>query len=372
MIQHVEFFIAICAATKGGGMEIRVKKISYLLLGMLCCLCLSACSKKFTSIDTAMGTIIKQTIYTTGEDVTEEVLAVMTDLENNVLSWRKESSEIAIINANAGKNSVEMSQRLESYMEMVLDVAEKSEGAFDPTVGLITREWDIDGENPHVPSEEILQKMVADAGYEKIQISENKISLCEDVTLDLGAAGKGIACDEARAYLSQNKSVTGAVIAAGGSIVTYGKKPDGGDWNVGIQDPRKESAYLGVLRLKGEWYISTSGDYERYFEQDGVRYHHIIDPKTGYPANSEVISVTIICDNGLLSDALSTACFILGVEDGMKLAQDYNAYAIFVDEDKNIYTSDFENKFQFELIAEGYKEQTNSVAYESSEGNANN
>lgn len=319
-----------------------------------------------------MGTIINQTIYTKGKDVTDEVLSVITDLEDNVLSWRKDSSEIAKINANAGQNPVEMSQRLANYMEIVLDVAEKSDGAFDPTVGLITREWDIDGENPHVPAEEILQKLVADAGYEKIQISGNEISLCEDVTLDLGAAGKGIACDEVRTYLSKNQSVTGAVIAAGGSIVTYGEKPDGSAWNVGIQDPRKEGAYLGVLQLKGEWYISTSGDYERYFEQDGVRYHHIINPKTGYPANSEIISATIICDNGLLSDALSTACFILGVEDGMKLVQNYNAYAIFVDEEKNVYSSDFENKFRFDLTGEGYKEQANFVAYESSRGNANN
>ena len=105
---------------------------------------------------------------------------------------------------------------------------------------------------------------------------------------------------------------------------------NGSAWNVAIVHPREEGEYLGMLSLQGEWYVATSGDYERYVEKDGIRYHHIMNPKTGYPANSGVCSVTILSHNGLLSDALSTACFVLGLEEGLKLAEEFGVEALFV------------------------------------------
>ena len=137
-------------------------------------------------------------------------------------------------------------------------------------------------------------------------------------------------------YLQEHEKITGATIAVGGSVLTYGEKPDGSSWKVGIVNPRETSYYVGILEVDGQWCISTSGDYERYVEVDGIRYHHIIDPDTGYPADSGVTSVTVLTKDGFLSDALSTACFILGKDAGMKLAESYGAEVLFVEKDGTV------------------------------------
>ncbi|MGN1144872.1 MAG: FAD:protein FMN transferase, partial [Acetatifactor sp.] len=131
----------------------------------------------------------------------------------------------------------------------------------------------------------------------------------------------------------------GAVISVGGSVLTYGEKPDGDSWRVGILNPFDTSENLGYLSLTGQWCISTSGDYERFVEVDGIRYHHIIDPATGYPAQSGVSSVTVLTKDGLLSDALSTACFVLGVEKGSRLAEEFDAEVLFVDKSGEMHMS---------------------------------
>ena len=120
-----------------------------------------------------------------------------------------------------------------------------------------------------------------------------------------------------------------------------------------VTDPREDDGYLGTVTVKGTNYISTSGDYEKYFMKDGVRYHHILDPKTGYSARSGLMSVTVVCDGGIESDMLATACFVLGKDKGMKLAKKYNAAAIFVDEDKNVYLNQKAEKV-FSLTQDGY------------------
>ena len=124
--------------------------------------------------------------------------------------------------------------------------------------------------------------------------------------------------------------------------MTYGKKPDGKPWKIGIANPRTEDgeSYLGSLTIDGTCSISTSGDYEKYVIEDGVRYHHILDSKTGYPAESGLISVTIVCEDGWLSDGLSTACFVLGYEDSLPLLETYQAEAVFVTEDKEVIVTD--------------------------------
>jgi thiamine biosynthesis lipoprotein len=149
--------------------------------------------------------------------------------------------------------------------------------------------------------------------------------------------------------------VSGAVISVGGSIVTYGQKDDGSDWSVAIAGPRSEEGdYLGILSVSGDKFVSTSGDYEKYFIKDGKRYHHILDPDTGYPAESGLISTTVLCDSGLLSDGLSTACFVLGAEKALDLLEEYGAEGILVDEEKNIYLTDGIAE-QFTLLDDGYQ-----------------
>lgn len=145
--------------------------------------------------------------------------------------------------------------------------------------------------------------------------------------------------DEIRRVLEQREEISGGVISVGGSILVYGAKPDGSSWKVAIVNPADTASAIGYMSLKGTWCVSTSGDYERYAMVDGIRYHHILNPATGYPADSGVRSVTVLSDSGLLSDALSTACFVLGIEEGMELAEKYGAEALFVDTKGNIVMS---------------------------------
>jgi thiamine biosynthesis lipoprotein len=292
-----------------------------------------------------MGTIISWQIYQTQDKaISAEVMDVIDNIEQQELSWRLDTSEAYRINAQAGnKNGAELSDDMRELIELCLEVSEKSGGAFDITIRDVADLWDIDawadGERSgeyQVPSDEEIKEALYYTGYDRISVEGNQIYLPENMKIDLGAVGKGAALDSIREYLEDEEAVTAAVISLGGSILTYGTKPDNTKWRVGIVNPIDTSTNLGVLSLDGGYCVSTSGDYERYVEADGIRYHHIIDPATGYPADSGVHSVTIVSQNGALSDALSTTCFVIGIEKGLKLAEYYQAEALFVDNEGNI------------------------------------
>ena len=269
----------------------------------------------YTKTDFAMDTVVSETLYTTGEDITADIISALKDVEENWISWTKESSQIYQINQNAG-NTTTVSDETATCLKQVLDLSKASDGAMDPTMGRVIRLWDIDGENPHILSDDELNSLLENVGYDKVTLDGNKVTMPEGVTLDLGAAGKGIGCDAAKKILDADKNVSGMILNLGGSsVMSYGSKPDGSAWQVAVTDPRDtEGDYLGVVTLNGTEFLSTSGDYEKYFIEDGVRYHHILDPATGYPARSGLTSVTVVCDDGLNADGLSTACFVLGKE----------------------------------------------------------
>ena len=310
------------------------------------------------SIDTAMGTVISQTVYLTGKStttnggtndkITDVVLQKLNDLEQKELSWRLESAEVARINAAAGEGQTPVSPVMAGWLERCLQISEESAGAFDVSIGRLSRLWDIDtwaaAENPQdyeLPEQEDIAQALATAGWQKIQLETEEggsttINIPEEMQLDLGAVGKGVALDEIRKTLEEHPEVSGAVISAGGSVLTYGSKPEGGAWQIAVTDPQNTSESVGVLTLDGDYCVSTSGDYERYVEVDGVRYHHILDPRTGSPARSDVAGVTIVTTDGFLSDALSTACFVLGQEEGLKLLEKYDAEGLFVDHEGSI------------------------------------
>ena len=304
--------------------------------------------------DIAMGTIVSAGIYTTGseEEATElaaDIFSKLKEIEKTYLSWRESESEIATVNESAGdSDGVKITGKMEEFLTQILEIAQKSNGAFDPTIGELSRLWDIDGENPKVPTKEEIHALLKEDGYKNIRCNDQKVRLGEKTSIDLGAVGKGIGCDEAKLLLEQQSQVTGAVVSVGGSILTYGEKEDGSPWSVAVTDPLQSGEnYMGVLTLERENYISTSGNYEKYIEQDGVRYHHILNPSTGYPAESGLISVTVVTENGLLSDGLSTACFVLGLAKGMELIESYPAEAVFIDDNCNVYVSDgLKEKFQ--------------------------
>ena len=209
-----------------------------------------------------------------------------------------------------------------------------------------------------MPEQTELDDLLKDVGYQKVSLDGYKVTLEKGTTLDLGATGKGIGCDVVSDFLKTQKDVSGMILNLGGSsVMVYGEKPDGSEWKVAVTDPRDvEGEYLGAITLEGGEFLSTSGDYEKYFIEDGKRYHHILDPKTGYPVWNGLDSVTVVCNSGLLADGLSTACFVLGMEDAQSLLEKYNAEAVFVDEDKNVYlTSGM--KERFELMKNTYTVQ---------------
>lgn len=311
------------------------------------------------SIDTAMGTVISQTVYVTGKDttatnggtntkITDDILQKLNDLEQNELSWRLENAEVARINAAAGEGATTVSPAMAEWLERCLQISKESAGAFDVSIGRLSRLWDIDtwaaAEDPQdyeLPGQEEIAQALATAGWQEISLEQqtdgtNAVRIPAQMQLDLGAVGKGVALDEIRKVLEEHAEVSGAVISVGGSILTYGSKPEGGTWQIAVTDPLDPSGSVGVLTLDGGYCVSTSGDYERYVEVDGVRYHHILDPRTGAPARSDVAGVTIVTRDGFLSDALSTACFVLGSEEGQKLLEKYDAEGLFIDHEGTI------------------------------------
>lgn len=347
----------------------HIKK--YIALGVLGLLVvgsvfLGGCSvdrtREFDRTDTAMGTVIHVKLYGKKDD-SAEIMTLLEELEQKELSRRVEGSVVWQINAEAGSSEGTLvASPLWEELQKIMEISERSEGALDITVGDLVEAWDIDtyaaqestfetGKEEDFtepqsteaklysftpPSQARIEELLAHTGYEKVELSEGRVRLPEGMKLDLGAVGKGIACDRIADWLRGQEETPAGVISVGGSILTWGEKPDGTKWNVAVTDPFDPDTYIGTLQLPGGVFVSTSGDYERYVEYEGKRYHHILDPKTGYPAWSGLHSVTVVSNNGLLSDALSTACFVLGEEKGKALAESYGVGALFVLEDGSV------------------------------------
>lgn len=325
---------------------------------------LSACSfvpQKYTSTDVGMGTIVSQTVYVKGDgkEVTRKVQDLVNRFEEEI-SWRIETSDVSGINHFAGKEAgYAISKELSDDLRKVWQISADSDGAFDVTIAPVVRLWNIDAkatgneQSDLLPSDAEIKDKLSLTGYEDVRIEDNIVYLPAGYLIDLGAVGKGMACDRILSLLkdemgslsatrpiSGQVSVHGAVISLGGNILTYGEKPDGSAWKVGVVDPMNPDAYLGMLTLTGTNFVTTSGDYERYVEIDGERYHHIIDPGTGYPADSGIRSVTILSDSGLVGDALSTACFVLGRDKALELAQEYGVEILLVTDTGELVMSD--------------------------------
>lgn len=281
----------------------------------------------------SMGSIVTIKLY--GDDAFKKLDVVKGLIDNldKEISRKIDSSAVSALNKNGEVKSATVSDILLKCRK----ISEMSGGAFDLTVGRLSSLWDFDDDIKKVPSEAEIKKELSTVDYEKIAINGANVAIGKGQTLDLGAVGKGAACDAAKAYL-QKSGVKGAVVSVGGSILAFGKRNKIGDkWRIAVRHPREENTYIGVINLS-EGFVSTSGDYEKYFEKDGKRYHHILDANTGYPADSGLSSVTVVCDSGTLSDALSTACFILGEEKSKELLDEYSAAAIFIDKDLNVST----------------------------------
>ncbi|MEG0978630.1 MAG: FAD:protein FMN transferase [Oscillospiraceae bacterium] len=311
------------------------------------CLCLSfttfyGCHRNVVPHKTtgfAMGTVISQALYDDDAEVmSKKISSEIKKMEESYLSWRIEGSDVYRINNNADQ-FVAVNDLTYNWIKTSLDVSKNCNGIFDITIGNLTSLWNIGTEHPRVPSQDEINNALKTIDYQRVELSDKKVKCATNQQLDLGGIGKGAACDRIEQILDKAK-YGGAVISVGGSILLHGQNPNADKWSVGIRNPRSEAAsdYVAILKVDNGC-VSTSGDYERVFKKDGVSYHHILDTRTGYPSDSGFISVTIVCDSGVLSDILSTACFILGYEDSLKLLDKYDAEAVFIDKDLNVYAT---------------------------------
>lgn len=295
------------------------------------------------AVGIAMDTVFDVTVYG-DEPGALDILEAAEELDTLVLS-RYADSLISSYDSSSDASAVISGYDIDltGIIEKCDEINAESDGAFDIRLGALSDLWNID--------------TVAKNEAEFVLPSEEEIktALSDRSVYDLGSVGKGVFLDLAYEMLRENEA-SGAVISAGGSVLTYGEKNDGTDFRVAIASPFKEKDGLyGVIDLKGTYFISTSGTYERMAEYEGVVYHHILDPATGYPAwipediaarknvagqEAFPVSVTVIAGSGLLSDALSTACFVMGVNEGMQLAGKYGAEVIYILDDGTCIYSD--------------------------------
>ena len=288
--------------------------------------------KEYTATGFYMNTYVTAKITgESGEATANIVLTNIETLETFCLSRTAESSDIYKLNE---KGAFEVSGITLDVINTALDVCEKSGGALDIGIGSLVDLWNINQGASAPPSEEQISSLKG-SRFKDITADGSVITLNNSAKIDLGSVGKGAACDSVKNIVEMSGAKR-AVVSIGGSVMLYGD----GDFTVGIASPEKGSAdYIATIQT-GSGFVSTSGTYERYFDFNGVRYHHILDPETGFPVQNGLASVTIVSDSGVLSDALSTACFVLGIEEGKKLAEQYNCQAIFVTDDKLIYSTD--------------------------------
>lgn len=297
--------------------------------------------REFFAMDTFVSAKVKGFA---AKDAAGGISTLVRELDSKQLSRYTSGSEISRINSEA---ETVLSDEMIDYITELLEVGKMSGGKFDIALGAVSDLWSFN-DSPRVPSTDELTEALSRSGSDKLSLSGNTLTRADGCIIDLGSAGKGIALDKVKSYLS-DKKISSAVVSVGGSVLLYGK----GSFNVGVRDPWGEAGRSVMTVKLGAGCVSTSGSYERCFEQGGKRYHHILDPDTGLPVENGLVSVTVISDSGLLSDALSTACFVLGAEGGAKLAAKYGCEAIFITEDKKVICTDG-IKPNVTVLADGY------------------
>ncbi|MDR2931520.1 MAG: FAD:protein FMN transferase [Oscillospiraceae bacterium] len=290
----------------------------------------------FRTQDGLLGTVINVSVY---ENVKEQVLTDMVARVRDIdamMASRSALSDLSALNNSSGE-AFTPPRALYDVIAAGLDWSARSNGAFDITIGPLVTLWDIGG-TPKVPDQDRVDAAKALVDYKKVEMDPQgpSVRLQPGTRIDLGGIAKGYACDEAAAML-RDAGVGHAILDFGGNIYTIGAKPSGALWKIAIKTPViGEQGYIGLLQVS-DAAVVTSGPYERYFEQDGALFHHILDPDTGYPAQSGLLSVTIVCDSAMQADALSTACFVMGAEKGLGfLSGIEGAEAVFVLDDFSV------------------------------------
>lgn len=342
------------------------RRLTLLLAGLLAAgVVLTGCAREKapeaqSSQVFAMDTVMLLTVY--GDQAQEGIDQTTQTIQTLEKLWSAtdEGSEIWALNHSAGAWT-DLSPETEQVLRRSLELCALTGGVLDLTAYSAIQAWGFPTGEYRVPGAEELAQLAGRIDYTQVELGDGQARLPEDMSLDLGAVAKG-RLGEVLAQDLRELGVTSALLELGGNVQTVGSKPDGSKWRVGIQDPTsQEGGYLGIVEVADQAVV-TSGDYQRYFEQDGQRYCHIMDPDAAAPADSGVDSVTIIGSDGTVCDALSTALFVMGEEKGVQFWREHpelNFEAVFVSQDGSIaVTAGLEGNF---TLADGYQEREVTV-----------
>lgn len=336
------------------------KFIAYLCVLMIISISLLSCSKQSNTFSTGevfiMNTVVTQKVYGKNRDkAIENVDACLKEMEKE-LSMYIEDSYISKVNKNADMQPVKVNDYTFRLIETAKSYCELSKGMFDITIAPITKLWGITSENPKVPSQKEIDNLLPLINYNNIILdsSAKTVFLKEKgMAIDLGGIAKGYINNLIKEEY-EKLEIPSALISIGGNIYAYHAKPDQSLYTVGIRDPEgSPNDMIGKLKIKDK-IVATSGAYERFFEQDGKIYHHILNTQTGYPADSDLLSITIVSEDGGLADFLSTTLFIAGKEHLDQYLNHSKFSVIVVDKQRNVYLSN-NLKDSFELTNTQYK-----------------
>ncbi len=318
-----------------------MKRLKIILIAVMVCLLIFGLylsqkgQNEYTKTEFVLDTTCSVTFY--GRDSDEAADAVFEEVRRieNLMSMYKANSDVSRINEAKASEEIKVSEDTYKVIKTALEISENSDGAFDITVAPVTSIWNFGAENPHKPSVNEILDAVSAVGYKNITLKEDNIiiKLNSGTQIDLGGAAKGYAGDCAL-RVAKKFDLSGGIIDLGGNILCFGENPnsDNGKWVVGIQVPFKPSGTYNKTIEIGEGAVVTSGTYQRYFISDDKRYHHIIDPKTGYPSEQNYESVTVVLNSSLKADCLATAAYVMGREGGEKLIEKYNG-EVYYEED---------------------------------------
>lgn len=326
------------------------------LLILILALC-TGCGQQSTSTEPTERAVFAMDTYITmqaygreAETALEEAEELIHQLENQ-FSVTDEGSEIYAANHSGGEPVI-ISNDTSLLIDFALSMARQTGGALEPTIYPVLTAWGFTTDEYHIPAQDELDTLLPLVNYEDIYLMDITVTVPDGMQLDLGAVAKGYTGDKV-AELLRDHGVTSALINLGGNVQAVGNKPDGSPWRVGVRDPFTDGN-LGVLEIE-DMAVVTSGGYERYFTDEGGNvYWHILDPETGYPAHSGLVSVTVVAPEGKLCDALSTALFVMGLEEAVQFWQDWQDFEmLLVDETGGIYlTEGLESTFSRSANAE--------------------
>lgn len=342
------------------------KKIIVMIMTILLTCGLIGCNKEtqeeepkepLSRTEIFMGTVVKVTIYDGGsEEILDKAFERVVEIED-LVSINKEGTELQNLNENAGIKGVKLSDTTYDIIEKGIKYSKMSDGGYDLSIGPLVKLWSIGLPEANVPTKEKIQETIQYIDYSKVKLNPQtkEVFLSEEnMIVDLGSIAKGYAADEIVEILKK-EGVTQAIVDLGGNIYAMGLKEGNKNWKIGIQNPFDDrGSVVGSVSVTDKSVV-TSGIYERFLEKDEVKYHHILNPKTGYPYETDIVGVSIIADESIDADALSTLVFTKGIEEGIKFVEQLDGIdAVFINKDNEVYITEG-IKDNFKLINESFK-----------------